>query len=58
MTLIWAATVTARFGGYPSDYIKNHDWSDLLCDYHTANELNKIDQKKKENEYRAMGLME
>lgn len=50
-------TVTARFGGYPSDYMASHSWQDLLFDYEAACVLNEIDQKKKEAEWRAMGLI-
>lgn len=46
--------MTARFGGYPSDYIESHDWNDLSLDYEAATVLNDIDQKKEEAKYKAM----
>ncbi|MHA1379309.1 MAG: hypothetical protein ACTSRG_13075 [Candidatus Helarchaeota archaeon] len=41
-------TVVARFGGYPSDYLKNHDWGELFLDYKLAKWMN--DREKEEIE--------
>ena len=34
--------------------MRTHDWSDLSLDYEMTVELNKIDQAKKEAEYKAL----
>ena len=48
------ATICARFGGYPSEYYTSHDWSQCSLDYETATVLNEIDQKKEEEQYKAL----
>ena len=45
LTLAYVTTVVARFGGYPSDYVKNHDWGDLMTDYKIARWMNKKEKE-------------
>ena len=48
------ATICARFGGYPTDYMNNHDWADMFFDYQLAIQLNQIDQNKEEIKFQNM----
>lgn len=47
-------TVCARFNIPPSEYLASHDWVELSIDYEMATTLNKIDQEKKEQEYKML----
>lgn len=48
------AAICARFGGYPTDYMRSHDWGHLVYDSSLAIQLNQMDQEKEKQMFNSI----